>query len=211
MIPSGVVARSTVPRPRPGDRSDRIAGGVRRMRRRCRPEQVGLGGRCVVASTTPLSTFLRGRWPRSRLEGTHSVEGGFPGGITRLRATADGCGDAAGGAAVARAADGKPSTRSPADVPVSLALTRTRSGSARGPGPGEQRPGCRRRGRAGQRGEPTGVLREESCWRSASYIEISAAGTSKRCARACEWRRLARVCVHDKDGWIARSFLDLGV
>ena len=55
-----------------------------------------------------------------------------------------------------------------------------------------------------ERGEPTGVLREEAAWRfKERHLTSPTTSTSRRCAPACELAAARGVtAVHDKDGWL---------
>jgi predicted amidohydrolase YtcJ len=193
---------------------DRIAGGVGTHETAMPgPERVDLGGRCVVPGFNdahvhfPTWAVARGE---VRLEGTHSVEEV----VSRVR---DALGSVqAGGWLRGRGWRSGEWPEQPtkealdavaANVPVALlaqdshSLWLNSAALARANGDLEVAGGVVERDK---RGEPTGVLREESCWRFrdrhieisvAEYVEAMRAGLRMAASRGV-------TAVHDKDGWI---------
>jgi predicted amidohydrolase YtcJ len=193
---------------------DRIAGGVGTHETAMPgPERVDLGGRCIVPGFNdahvhfPTWAVARGE---VRLEGTHSVEEV----VSHVR---DALGSVqAGGWLRGRGWRSAEWPEQPtkealdavaANVPVALlaqdshSLWLNSAGLARANGDLEVAGGVVERD---DRGEPTGVLREESCWRfrdrhieisAAEYVEAMRAGLRVAASRGV-------TAVHDKDGWI---------
>jgi predicted amidohydrolase YtcJ len=193
---------------------DRIAGGVGTHETAMPgPERVDLGGRCVVPGFNdahvhfPTWAVARGE---VRLEGTDSVEEV----VSHVR---DALGSVrAGGWLRGRGWRSAEWPEQPtkealdavaANVPVALlaqdshSLWLNSAGLARANGDLEVAGGVVERD---DRGEPTGVLREESCWRfrdrhieisAAEYVEAMRAGLRVAASRGV-------TAVHDKDGWI---------
>src|SRR4029453_15352816 len=192
---------------------DRFAGGVGTPETALpSPERVDLGGRCVLPGFTdshvhfPTWAVARGE---VRLEGTRSVEEA----VARGR-------DALGGAGAGwlrgrgwRSAEWpRQPTKEALDegtgqVPVALlargshSLWLNSAARARADGDLEVAGGVVERD---ERGEPTGVLREESCWRFRDrHVEI---GADEYVRAMREGLRVAAsrgvTAVHDKDGWI---------
>jgi predicted amidohydrolase YtcJ len=193
---------------------DRIAGGVGTHETAMPgPERVDLGGRCIVPGFNdahvhfPTWAVARGE---VRLEGTHSVEEV----VSHVR-------DALGSVRAGTWLRGRgwrsgewpeqPTKEAldavAANVPVALlaqdshSLWLNSAGLARANGDLEVAGGVVERD---DRGEPTGVLREESCWRfrdrhieisAAEYVEAMRAGLRVAASRGV-------TAVHDKDGWI---------
>jgi hypothetical protein len=193
---------------------DRVAGGVGTHETAMPgPERVDLGGRCVLPGLNdahvhfPTWAVARGE---VRLEGTTSVEEV----VSRVR---DAVGSVrAGGWLRGRGWRSGAWPEQPTkealdavagDVPVALlahdshSLWLNSAALARANGDLEVAGGVVERD---EHGEPTGVLREESCWRFRDrHIEI-AAGEYVEAMR--EGLRVAAsrgvTAVHDKDGWI---------
>ena len=196
---------------------EKIAGGVgthetalarprRRSRRPLRPPRLHRRARALP------EWALAQR--QVRLEGTRSLDEAVARVATR-------CGDARPGAGSAAPAGGaasgsRPSTRrsatstpSPATRPAALmakdghSLWLNSAALARADGDLQVPGGVVE---LDERGEPTGVLREESAWefRGASCSRRSATTSgSTRCARASSSRSSRGVTsVHDKDGWL---------
>jgi predicted amidohydrolase YtcJ len=193
---------------------DRIAGGVGTHETAMPgPERVDLGGRCVVPGFNdahvhfPTWAMARGE---VRLEGTRSVEEA----ASRVR---DALGSARTGSWVRgrgwRSGDwSEQPTKEALDavagnVPVALlaqdghSLWLNSAGLARANGDLEVTGGVVERD---DRGEPTGVLREESCWQfrdryvetsPQEYVEATHEGLRVGASRGV-------TAVHDKDGWI---------
>jgi predicted amidohydrolase YtcJ len=193
---------------------DRIAGGVGTHETAMPgPERVDLGGRCIVPGFNDAHVhFATWAVARSevRLEGTSSVEEA----VSRVR-------DALGSVRAGEWLRGRgwrsgewpeqPTKEAldavAANVPVALlaqdshSLWLNSAGLARANGDLEVAGGVVERD---DRGEPTGVLREESCWRfrdrhieisAAEYVEAMRAGLRVAASRGV-------TAVHDKDGWI---------
>ena len=203
---------------------DRIAGGVGTHETALPgPERVDLGGRCVVPGFNdahvhfPTWAVARGE---VRLEGTTSVEEA----VSRVR---DVLGSVrAGGWLRGRGWRSGEWPEQPtkealdevaADVPVALlahdshSLWLNSAALARANGDLEVPGGVVERD---ERGEPTGVLREESCWRfrdrhietsAVEYVEAMREGLRVASSRGV-------TAVHDKDGWIGalRFWQDVG-
>jgi predicted amidohydrolase YtcJ len=193
---------------------DRIAGGVGTHETALPgPERVDLGGRCVVPGFNDAHVHFP-TWAVARnevrLEGTSSVEEA----VSRVR-------DALGWV---RAGDwlrgrgwrsGEWATQPTKealddvarDVPVALlaqdshSLWLNSAALARANGDLEVAGGVVERD---ERGEPTGVLREESCWQFRDrHIEISAAEYVEAMREGLRVAAARGVTgVHDKDGWI---------
>jgi predicted amidohydrolase YtcJ len=193
---------------------DRIAGGVGTHETALPgPERVELGGRCVVPGFNdshvhfPTWAVARGE---VRLEGTRSVDEV----VSRVR-------DALGGVGEGRWLRGRgwrsgewpeQPTKEALDavsgeIPVALlaqdshSLWLNSAALARADGNLEVEGGVVERD---GRGEPTGVLREEACWRfrdrwieipDAEYVEAMRHGLRVAASRGV-------TAVHDKDGWI---------
>jgi predicted amidohydrolase YtcJ len=194
--------------------AERIAGGVGTHETALPgPERVDLGGRCVVPGFNdahvhfPTWAVARGE---VRLEGTRSVEEA----VARVR---DALGSVREGGWLRgrgwRSGEWAEQPTKAAldevagDVPVALlahdshSLWLNSAALARANGDLEVAGGVVERD---ERGEPTGVLREESCWRFRDrYVEISA-GDYVEAMR--EGLRVAAArgvtAIHDKDGWI---------
>jgi predicted amidohydrolase YtcJ len=194
--------------------ADRIAGGVGTHETAMPgPERVDLGGRCVVPGFNdahvhfPTWAVARGE---VRLEGTSSVEEA----VSRVR---DALGSVqAGGWLRGRGWRSAEWPEQPtkealdavaANLPVALlaqdshSLWLNSAALARANGDLDVAGGVVERD---DRGEPTGVLREESCWRfrdrhieilAAEYVEAMRAGLRVAASRGV-------TAVHDKDGWI---------
>jgi predicted amidohydrolase YtcJ len=193
---------------------DRIAGGVGTHETAMPgPERVDLGGRCIVPGFNdahvhfPTWAVARGE---VRLEGTHSVEEV----VSHVR---DALGSVQAGGWLRgrgwRSAEWPEQPTKEAldavagNVPVALlaqdshSLWLNSAALARANGDLEVAGGVVERD---DRGEPTGVLREESCWRfrdrhieisAAEYVEAMRAGLRVAASRGV-------TAVHDKDGWI---------
>ncbi|HEV3478457.1 MAG TPA: amidohydrolase [Gaiellaceae bacterium] len=194
--------------------AERIAGGVGTHETALPgPERVDLGGRCVLPGFNdahvhfPTWAVARGE---VRLEGTRSVEEA----VARVR---DALGSVREGGWLRgrgwRSGEWAEQPTKAAldevagDVPVALlahdshSLWLNSAALARANGDLEVAGGVVERD---ERGEPTGVLREESCWRFRDrYVEISA-GDYVEAMR--EGLRVAAArgvtAIHDKDGWI---------
>jgi predicted amidohydrolase YtcJ len=193
---------------------DRIAGGVGTHETALPgPERVDLGGRCVLPGLNDAHVhFPTWAIARSevRLEGTRSVEEA----VARVR---DGLGRADESGWLRgrgwRSAEWPQQPTKEAldevarDVPVALLAHDSHSvwlnsaALARANGDLEVAGGVVERD---EQGEPTGVLREESCWRfrdryveigDAEYVEAMREGLRVAAARGV-------TAVHDKDGWI---------
>ena len=194
----------------------RIAGGIGTHETAlASPEVVDLGGRCVlpgftdshvhfatwaVAQTSCGSRTRRRSKRRSRACATRSQGYG----------RAPGCAVAAGEAATGRRTSsrrGTSWTSSTTDVPIALmardshSLWLNSAALARANGDLEVPGGVVERD---ERGEPTGVLREESCWTfrdrhveisDDEYVEAMRVGMKLANSRGV-------VAVHDKDGWL---------
>jgi predicted amidohydrolase YtcJ len=193
---------------------DRVAGGVGTHETAMPgPQRVDLGGRCVLPGFNdahvhfPTWAVARGE---VRLEGTTSVEEV----VSRVR---DALGSVPGGGWLRGRgwrSGGWPEQPTKealdavaGDVPVALlahdshSLWLNSAALARAKGDLEVAGGVVERD---ERGEPTGVLREESCWRFRDrHIEIS---TAEYVEAMREGLRVAAsrgvTAVHDKDGWI---------
>jgi predicted amidohydrolase YtcJ len=193
---------------------DRVAGGVGTHETAMPgPQRVDLGGRCVLPGFNdahvhfPTWAVARGE---VRLEGTTSVEEV----VSRVR---DALGSVPGGGWLrgrgwrSGAWPEQPTKEAldavAGDVPVALlahdshSLWLNSAALARANGDLEVAGGVVERD---ERGEPTGVLREESCWRFRDrHIEIS---TAEYVEAMREGLRVAAsrgvTAVHDKDGWI---------
>ena len=193
---------------------DRIAGGVGTHEDALpSPDRVDLGGRCVVPGFSDAHVHFP-TWALAqqevRLEGVASVEEA----VARVR---DGLSSVReGGWLRARgwrdAGWAQPPSREALDevapdVPVALlahdshSLWLNSAALARANGDLEVEGGVVERDAAG---EPTGILREEACWRfrdrhlettDAEYIEAMREGLRLAAARGV-------TSVHDKDGWI---------
>jgi predicted amidohydrolase YtcJ len=195
---------------------DRIAGGVGTHERAlASPERVDLGGRCVLPGFTDSHVHFPG-WAVARrevrLEGVRSLEeavavvaraagGAPPDRWLRGRGWRDG--DWNPHVAPTRAALDAVSS----DVPVALtardghSLWLNSAGLARANGDLAVEGGVVERD---ERGEPTGVLREESAWRfrdrhvvidDEEYVDAMREGLRVANARGV-------TAVHDKDGWL---------
>jgi predicted amidohydrolase YtcJ len=192
---------------------DRVAGGVGTHETVLpSPERVDLGGRCVLPGFTdshvhfPTWAVARGE---VRLEGTRSVEEV----VARVR---DALGSAGGGWLRGRGWRSAEWPRQPTkealdevtgQIPVALlahdshSLWLNSAALARADGDLEVAGGVVERD---ERGEPTGVLREESCWQFRDrYVEI---GEDEYVRAMRDGLRVAAArgvtAVHDKDGWI---------
>jgi predicted amidohydrolase YtcJ len=203
---------------------DGIAGGVGTHETALPgPERVDLGGRCVVPGFNdahvhfPTWAVARGE---VRLEGTRSVEEV----VSRVQDALDSV--RAGGWLRGRGWRSGEWPEQPTkealdavaeDVPVALlahdshSLWLNSAALARANGDLEVAGGVVERD---ERGEPTGVLREESCWRFRDrHIEISAVEyveAMREGLRVASARGVT--AVHDKDGWIGalRFWQDVG-
>jgi predicted amidohydrolase YtcJ len=193
---------------------DRVAGGVGTHETALPgPERVDLGGRCVLPGLNdahvhfPTWAFAR---DEVRLEGTRSVEEA----VARVR---DALGRAGEGSWLR--GRGWRSTEWPrqptkealdevtSQVPIALlahdshSLWVNSAALARADGDLDVAGGVVERD---ERGEPTGVLREESCWRFRDrYVEIGEeeyVGAMRDGLRVAAARGVT--AVHDKDGWI---------
>jgi predicted amidohydrolase YtcJ len=203
---------------------DRIAGGVGTHETTLPgPERVDLGGRCVVPGFNdahvhfPTWAVARGE---VRLEGTRSVEEV----VSRVQDALDSV--RAGGWLRGRGWRSGEWPEQPTkealdavaeDVPVALlahdshSLWLNSAALARANGDLEVAGGVVERD---ERGEPTGVLREESCWRFRDrHIEISAVEYVEAMREGLRVASAHGVtAVHDKDGWIGalRFWQDVG-
>jgi hypothetical protein len=193
---------------------ERVAGGVGTHETALPgPERVDLGGRCVVPGFNdahvhfPTWSVARGE---VRLEGTRSVEEV----VARVH---EALGSVSEGAWLRgrgwRSGEWPEQPTKAAldevtgDVPVALlahdshSLWLNSAALARANGDLEVAGGVVERD---ERGEPTGVLREESCWRFRDrYVEISAdeyVEAMREGLRVAAARGIT--AVHDKDGWI---------
>jgi predicted amidohydrolase YtcJ len=193
---------------------DRIAGGVGTHETALPgPERVDLGGRCVSPGLNDAHVhFPTWAVARSevRLEGTRSVEEA----VARVREALGRTGESGWlrGRGWRSAEWPEQPTKEALDevardVPIALlahdshSLWLNSAALARADGDLEVAGGVVERD---ERGEPTGVLREESCWRFRDrYVEI---GVAEYVDAMREGLRVAAArgvtAVHDKDGWI---------
>jgi len=193
---------------------DRIAGGVGTHETALPgPERVDLGGRCVLPGLNDAHVhFPTWAVARSevRLEGTRSVEEA----VARVREALGRTGESGWlrGRGWRSAEWPEQPTKEALDevardVPVALLAHDSHSvwlnsaALARADGDLEVAGGVVERD---EQGEPTGVLREESCWRFRDrYVEI---GDAEYVDAMREGLRVAAArgvtAVHDKDGWI---------
>ena len=193
---------------------DRIAGGVGTHETALPgPERVDLGGRCVLPGLNDAHVhFPTWAVARSevRLEGTRSVEEA----VARVREALGRTGESGWlrGRGWRSAEWPEQPTKEALDevardVPVALLAHDSHSvwlnsaALARADGDLEVAGGVVERD---EQGEPTGVLREESCWRFRDrYVEI---GVAEYVDAMREGLRVAAArgvtAVHDKDGWI---------
>jgi predicted amidohydrolase YtcJ len=193
---------------------DRVAGGVRTHETALPgPERVDLGGRCVLPGLNDAHVHFP-TWAVAhsevRLEGTRSVEEAV--GRVREELGRTGEGSWLRGRGWRSAEWPQQPTKEALDevapdVPVALLAHDSHSvwlnsaAIARANGDLEVAGGVVERD---EQGEPTGVLREESCWRfrdryveigEAEYVEAMREGLRVAAARGV-------TAVHDKDGWI---------
>ncbi len=195
---------------------ERVAGGVGTHETAlASPERVDLGGRCVVPGFNDAHVHFP-TWAAAqrevRLEGTASSRKPWPASATRSgpSSPAAGCGAGAGEAVTGRRRWSRLVRRSTPSRETrrrrSWPATTTRCGSTR-PLWRRRTATCRSEGgvvEVDERGEPTGVLREESAWTfrdrylrptDDEFIEAMRDGLKLAAARGV-------TALHDKDGWL---------
>ncbi|MBD0328844.1 MAG: amidohydrolase [Thermoleophilia bacterium] len=198
---------------------ERVAGGVGTHETAlASPEVVDLGGRCVLPGFNDSHVhFLH--WALAqrqvRLEGTRTLEEAVARVADAVAAAPSGSWVRGSGWRDEEWSPGRAPTRAvlddvSGDLPVALSakdghsLWLNSAALARADGPLDVDGGVVERD---ERGEPTGILREEAAWRFRSEVVFPQIGEEERVAAVRDALKVAAArgvtAIHDKDGWVA--------